>query len=40
LHSGLRSSAIEEVIPFGHDAFIIELDVTSDASQVVFQKLQ
>ena len=25
LHSGLRSAAIEEVIPFGHDAFIIEL---------------
>ena len=36
LHSGLRSSAIEEeVIPFGHDAFIIELDVTSNATQVV-----
>ena len=40
LHSGLRSSAIEEVIPFGHDAFIIELDVTSNATQVVFQKLR
>ena len=40
LHSGLRSSAIEEVIPFGHDAFIIELDVTSNATHVVFQKLR
>lgn len=40
LHSGLRSSAIEEVVPFGHDAFIIELDVTAQATQVVFQKLR
>lgn len=40
LHSGLRSSAIEEVIPFGHDAYIIELDVTSQAKTVVFQTLR
>lgn len=40
LHSGLRSSAIEEVIPFGHDAFVIELDITADAKQVVFQSLR
>ena len=40
LHSGLRSSAIEEVIPFGHDAFIIELDVTNKASDIVFQCLR
>ena len=40
LHSGLRSAAIEEVIPFGHDAFIIELDITSKATQVVFQSLR
>lgn len=40
LHSGLRSSAIEEVIPFGHDAFIVEMDVTSKASQIVFQSLR
>ncbi len=40
LHSGLRSSAIEEVIPFGHDAFIIELDVTNQAKTVVFQTLR
>lgn len=40
LHSGLRSSSIEEVIPFGHDAFIIELDVTNQAKNVVFQTLR
>ena len=40
LHSGLRSSAIEEVIPFGQDAFIIELDVTNKASDIVFQCLR
>ncbi|MDP6188913.1 MAG: NAD-binding protein, partial [Candidatus Poseidoniaceae archaeon] len=40
LHSGLRSSSIEEVIPFGHDAYIIELDVTSNAKSVVFSTLR
>jgi trk system potassium uptake protein TrkA len=40
LHSGLRSSAIEEVIPFGQDAFVIELDVTNKASDIVFQCLR
>lgn len=40
LHSGLRSSAIEEVIPFGHDAYVIELDVTNMASEIVFQSLR
>ncbi len=40
LHSGLRSSSIEEVIPFGHDAYIIELDVTSNAKNVVFKTLR
>ncbi|GIQ97284.1 MAG: hypothetical protein CM15mP3_03180 [Candidatus Poseidoniales archaeon] len=28
LHTGLRSSSIEEVIPFGHDSYIIEFNVT------------
>ena len=40
LHSGLRSSAIEEVIPFGHEAYIIELDITNQATTVVFQTLR
>ena len=40
LHSGLRSSAIEEVIPFGQDAFIIEMNVTNKASDIVFQCLR
>jgi len=36
LHLGLRTPGIEEVIPFGHDAFVIELDVTNDATDVIF----
>ena len=40
LHTGLRSSSIEEVIPFGHDAFIIELDVTKNAENLVFKTLR
>ena len=39
LATGLRSSAIEEVIPFGHEAYIIELNVTKDAEQVIYQTL-
>ena len=39
LATGLRSSAIEEVIPFGHEAYIIELNVTKDADQVIYQTL-
>ena len=37
--TGLRSSAIEEVIPFGHEAFIIGFNVTKDAEQVIYQTL-
>ena len=40
LHTGLRSSSIEEVIPFGHDAYIIELDVTKNAENLVFKTLK
>ena len=40
LHTGLRSSSIEEVIPFGHDAFIIEFDVTKNAEDLVFKTLR
>ena len=39
LATGLRSSAIEEVIPFGHEAYIIELNVTKDAEEVIYQTL-
>ena len=39
LSTGLRSSAIEEVIPFGHEAYIIELNVTSKAEKVIYQTL-
>ena len=39
LHTGLRSSSIEEVIPFGHDAFIIEFDITKNAEHLVFKTL-
>ncbi len=35
LMSGLRSSSLSEVIPFEADAYIVELDVRSDASNVV-----
>ena len=27
------------MIPFGHEAFIIELNVTKDAEQVIYQTL-
>ena len=40
LHLGLRTPGIEEVIPFGHDAFVIELDVTNDATDVIFLSLK
>lgn len=39
LATGLRSSAIEEVIPFGHEAYIIELNVTKEAEEVIYQTL-
>ena len=39
LHTGLRSSSIEEVIPFGHDAYIIEFNITKNADRIVFKKL-
>ena len=39
LSTGLRSSAIEEVIPFGHEAYIIELNVTKNAEKVIYQTL-
>ena len=40
LHTGLRSSSIEEVIPFGHDSYIIEFKVTKNANNIVFKKLR
>jgi len=40
LHTGLRSSSIEEVIPFGHDSYIIEFDVTKNADNIVFKTLK
>ena len=40
LMSGLRSSAFEQVIPFGSDAFILELDVTANAGEVTFSTLR
>ena len=39
LHTGLRSSSIEEVIPFGHDSYIIEFNVTKSAEGIVFNTL-
>ncbi len=40
LHTGLRSSSIEEVIPFGHDSYIIEFNVTKSAEGIVFNTLK
>ena len=40
LHTGLRSSSIEEVIPFGHDSYIIEFNVTKNAEGIVFNTLR
>ena len=40
LMSGLRSSAFEQVIPFGSGAYILELDVTADAGDVTFSTLR
>ena len=40
LMSGLRSSSFEQVIPFGSEAFILELDVTADAGDVTFSTLR
>ena len=40
LHTGLRSSSIEEVIPFGHDSYIIEFNVTKNANGIVFNSLR
>ena len=40
LHTGLRSSSIEEVIPFGHDSYIIEFNVTKNADGIVFNTLK
>ena len=40
LHTGLRSSSIEEVIPFGHDSYIIEFNVTKNAKDIVFNTLR
>ena len=40
LHLGLKTPGIEDVIPFGHDAFVIELDVTNDATDVIFLSLK
>ena len=40
LHTGLTSSSIEEVIPFGHDSYIIEFNVTKNAEGIVFNTLR
>ena len=40
LMSGLRSSSLSEVIPFEADAYIVELDVTAEASGVVHRTLR
>ena len=40
LHLGMRTPGIEDVIPFGHDAFVVELDVTSEAKDVIFLSLK
>ena len=40
LMSGLRSSSLTEVIPFEADAYIVELDVKSDAGGVVHRTLR
>ena len=40
LMSGLRSSSLTEVIPFEADAYIVELDVTAEASGVVHRTLR
>jgi len=40
LMSGLRSSSLSEVIPFQADAFIVELDVTANATGVVHRTLR
>ena len=40
LMSGLRSSSLTEVIPFEADAYIVELDVKSEAGSVVHRTLR
>jgi len=40
LMSGLRSSSLSEVIPFQADAYIVELDVTANATEVVHLSLR
>ena len=40
LMSGLRSSSLSEVIPFEADAYIVELDVKSEAGGVVHRTLR
>tara|TARA_X000001036_G_C20678584_1_gene805095 strand:- start:1054 stop:2469 length:1416 start_codon:yes stop_codon:yes gene_type:complete len=40
LMSGLRSSSLTEVIPFDADAYIVELDVKSEAGGVVHRTLR
>lgn len=40
LMSGLRSSSLTEVIPFEADAYIVELNVTSEAGGVVHRTLR
>lgn len=39
LKTGLKTTSFEEVIPFGHDAYIVELSVTKDAHDFLFQPL-
>ena len=40
LQSGLRSDAIDAVVPFEHDAFILELEVTENATHLFNKTLK
>ena len=40
LHTGLKMTCFEEVIPFGHGAYIIAMEVTKDANNLVFSTLE
>lgn len=40
LQSGLRSDAIDAVVPFEHDAFILELEVTEEAKHLFNKTLK
>ncbi|HIG03922.1 MAG TPA: hypothetical protein EYQ53_06050 [Candidatus Poseidoniales archaeon] len=40
LKIGLKTTSFEEVIPFGHDAYIVEMKVTKDANEILFTNLR